>query len=58
VNIKEGIEMIDRFPESVQRDYLKKILKGRREGYPVSINGRIVVLKRSIILGYLKNKFQ
>ena len=55
--VEFGFRMMDQFPEEVQRDYLKKVLKGRRKTYFISINGWQVGFKRSTIRDYLQKKF-
>ena len=54
---KYTIQSIDLFPELVQKDYLRRVLKGRRKYYHISINGRTIYIPRNKIRDYLKNKY-
>jgi len=55
--LEYGFAMMDKFPVAVQRDYLVRVLRGRRRFYKLSINCETVVFRRSDIRDYLRTKY-
>jgi hypothetical protein len=54
---KKAYEMIDAFPEERMRGFLLCLLRTRRPIAEVSINGRTVIWKRSVLVDYLRGKY-
>ena len=54
--MKTGFEVVELFPEAVQKKLLADILKGRRRYYSVHLNGRAYWYQRNVLRDYLKQK--
>lgn len=52
-----GFAFLDQFPETTQRYYLSRVLRGRRELYGIRVNGEMLMFPRATIRDYLRKKF-